>query len=100
VINLGAQPAVMNEINESKWNTMTDPGAVSEGNPLDNQQEAYQSAGFDIVEWIKGSVYVKGVLDQFCQYQWPYTLFTGILQALIYIITIWGVLSWVLNRTP
>lgn len=86
------------DTNESRFNEMLDPSALNDGDPLTVQQEQYQMGSFDMVAFIKGSVYIKGTIDELAHYNPIVGLATGIVQAMIYILTSWGVISWVLNR--
>lgn len=86
-------------ISEDKFNTMLDPATLAEGDALEVQQEQYQQAGFDFKEFIFGSIYIKGTIDQLVHYQWPYTLATSLFQGILYIVTTWFFISWILNRS-
>lgn len=86
-------------VSEDKFNEMLDPASLQEGDPLTNQQNQYNQAGFDLKEFIFGSIYIKGTLDQIAHYQFPYTLATTILQTILYSVTLWFFVSWILNRT-
>ncbi len=57
-------------VTDEKFNTMFDPAALSEGEPLEVQQEQYMQAGFDLKGFIFGAVYVKGVVDELAHYNW------------------------------
>lgn len=86
-------------VSEDKLTDMLDPSSLNEGDQLEVQQEQYQQAGFDLKEFVFGSIYIKGTIDQICHYQYPYTLATTLLQSTLYIITLWFFVSWILNRT-
>jgi hypothetical protein len=86
-------------VSEDKLNTMLDPATLAEGDSLEVQQESYQQAGFDLKEFVFGSIYIKGTIDQLVHYQWPYTLATSLFQGILYIVTTWFFISWILNRS-
>jgi hypothetical protein len=91
------QPEV--NVNDTMWYTITDTGELKATNAVNGQTES-QTASLNILaDFLWNTVYIKGVLDQFCNNQWPYTLFTALAQATIYIITSIGLVSWILNRT-
>jgi hypothetical protein len=91
------QPAV--NVNDTMWYTITDTGELQSGEAQAGQTDATTNGLNVMGDFIWNTVYIKGTLDQFCNNQWPYTLFTALAQATIYIITSIGLLSWILNRT-
>jgi hypothetical protein len=85
-------------VSEDKFNDMLDPSELSEGDPNEVQQSQYETASFDLKEFIFGAVYIKGPIDELCHYNPVVQAFTSLLQAAIYIITLWGFVSWIMNR--
>lgn len=84
---------------DDKWKEMLTAQELAEGDGLEAQQDAYTAAGFSLKDFVFGTAYVKGPLDEFAQNQYPYTLATAILQSLIYTIVGIMFIGWVLNRT-
>jgi hypothetical protein len=97
-INTGTSTVQLNT-SEDKFTSMLDPSTLSEGDPIEVQTEQYQLASFDLKDFIFGAVYVKGTVDELTHYNPVVMLFTTMIQAAIYIITLWGFVSWIMNRS-
>jgi ribosome-associated protein YbcJ (S4-like RNA binding protein) len=98
-INTGGAAGIALNTSEDKYTSMLDPSTLTEGDRIEVQQEQYQLASFDLKEFIFGAVYIKGTVDEMTNYNPIVGLFTAMIQAAIYIITLWGFVSWIMNRS-
>ncbi len=82
---------------QQTWTNIT---SNSTGNSASAQQTYEAAAGDPVVEFLKGAIYVKGIIDPWCGNNWVIQIFTAFLQfGVIYFIGFIGVAAWVLNRT-
>lgn len=86
-------------LNEQKWHEVTNnDNGVSNSNGLQSATETYTVSTFSITDLVIGTVYVKGVIDNWCNNNPVIELFTSIMQAVIYFVAIIGCVGWILNK--
>lgn len=94
-------PNTVNQVDMSQdtWQQMTDPTHDKEGMEiLDIAKQGVYGGGLWMFQFVFGFCYLKGIIDPWVMYTWPFTLATAILQGLIYVVVGLGVIQFISNR--
>ena len=86
-------------LNTQQWyNITSNTTVINTDSAQQSNIDGYSNAATALTDFIIGTVYVKGVIDNFAMGNFVIGVFSTVIQAAIYFLALIGSIAWVLNK--